>query len=248
MATQTGILGLQGTVGGLVFAKDGTVRQKPASNKAAFSSSASMARTRENAGEFGRAASGGKLLRDSLRVLIAAASDSQMVSRLTQLMRSIIGMDTTNGRGERVVDKTNIAELLGFNFNLGAGIGQCLFFQYGIAQAGANVTMTIPALNPATDIVAPQGATHFELLYGTASLDFENYLYEVGTVAAPLGILALNSAPLANKALVAAFPAAPAASNVVVGVVGINFYQSVNGQMYPLNNNATNPLAIEFVA
>jgi hypothetical protein len=248
MDTQTGILGLQGTVGGLVFAKNGTVRQKPASNKAAFSSSSSMARTRENAGEFGRAASGGKLLRDSFRVLIAAASDSQMVSRLTQMMCSIIGMDTTNGRGERVIDKSNIDELLGFNFNQGAGIGQSLFCQYGIAQAGANVTMTIAALNPATDIVAPQGATHFELLYGTASLDFGNYTYEVGTVAAPLGILALNSPALANQNLVAAFPAAPGASDVVVGVVGINFYQSVNGQMYPLNNNATNPLAVEFVA
>ena len=59
MASQTGILGLQGTVGGLVFAKDGLVCQKPASNKAAFTSSASLARTRENASEFGRAASAG---------------------------------------------------------------------------------------------------------------------------------------------------------------------------------------------
>ena len=248
MATQTGILGLQGTVGGLVFAKNGTVRQKPASNKAAFNSAASLARTRENASEFGRAASAGKLLRDSLRVLIAAASDSQMVSRLTQTMRSIIGLDDTNNRGERAIDKANIGELLGFNFNLGAGIGQSLFFQYGIAANGANVTMTIPALNPATDVVAPQGATHFELLYGTASLDFETGTYAVGTVAAPLGILALNSPAMANKALIAAFPAAPAATDVVVGVVGINYYQQVNGQMYPLNNNASNPLAVEFVA
>ena len=76
MASQNGILGSQGTVGGLVFAKNGTVRQKPASTKAAFTSSASPARTRENASEFGRAASGAKLIRDALRVLISAASDS----------------------------------------------------------------------------------------------------------------------------------------------------------------------------
>jgi hypothetical protein len=247
MASQNGILGLQGTVGGLVFAKDGSVRQKPASNKAAFTSSASLARTRENASEFGRAASGGKLIRDSLRVLIASASDSKMVSRLTQKVRELIGMDDTNNRGERVVDKANIAGLLGFNFNLGAGIGQSLFFQYGIAAAGSDVTMSIPALNPATDISAPQGATHFELLYGAASLDFETGTYQQGVVAAPLGVLALNSAPLANRDIVASFPGAPAATDVVVGVVGINFYQQLNGQMYPLNNNANNPLAIEFV-
>lgn len=248
MATQTGILGLQGTVGGLVFAKDGSVRQKPASNKAAFNSAASLARTRENASEFGRAASAGKLLRDSLRVLIAAASDSRMVSRLTQTMRTIIGMDEANDRGERAIDKDNIGELMGFNFNQGAGIGQALFFQYAVTGAGSDVTMSIPALNPATDVVAPQGATHFELLYGAASLNFETGTYQVATVAAPLGIIALNSAALANKSLVASFPVAPTADEVVVGVVGINYYQQLNGKNYPLNNNATNPLAIEYVA
>jgi hypothetical protein len=78
MASQTGILGLQGTVGGLVFAKDGSVRQKPASNKAAFATAASLARTRENAAEFGLSAKYSKLLRDSLRVAINSASDSRV--------------------------------------------------------------------------------------------------------------------------------------------------------------------------
>ena len=68
MARQTGILGIQGTVGGLVFSKNGNISQKPQSNKAAFASAPSRARTRENAAEFGMAASYSKVLRDSLRV------------------------------------------------------------------------------------------------------------------------------------------------------------------------------------
>ncbi|NML65933.1 hypothetical protein HHL22_12020 [Hymenobacter sp. RP-2-7] len=248
MATQTGILGLKGTVGGLVFAKDGSVRQKPASNKAAFNSAASLARTRENASEFGRAAAAGKLLRDSLRVLIAAASDSRMVSRLTQAMRTIIGLDEANDRGERVVDADNARdELIGFNFNLGAGIGQTLFFQYGIAGSGADVTLSIPSLNPQTDIVAPQGATHFEVLYGVSAVNFEAGTFRVATVAQPLGVLALNSAALQNRDVVATLSTAPTADELVVGAVGINFYQMLNGKLYPLNNNSTNPLAIEYV-
>ena len=67
-------------------------------------------------------------------------------------------------------------------------------------------------------------------------------------VAAPLGILPVNSAALVKQAMVASFPVAPPAANLVVGVVGINFYQQVNGKFYPLNNNSTNPLAIEYVA
>ena len=67
-------------------------------------------------------------------------------------------------------------------------------------------------------------------------------------VAAPLGILPVNSAALVYQTMVASFPAASPAANLVVGVVGINFYQQVNGKFYPLNNNSTNPLAIEYVA
>ena len=234
MAQQTGILGLQGTVGGLVFRKDGSVAQKPASNKAKFMNSASMARTRENASEFGLAASYSKVLRDSLRVAIASASDSRVASRLTKAMREVIGLDDTNDRGQRVFDASNSAPLLGFNFNAGAG-------------NGADVTLSIPALNPASDIAAPQGTTHFEVVFAVSSLDMETLIFTNAVVAAPLGILAVNSPAQLNQAVVASLPAAPPAANLVVGVVGINFYQQVNGKFYPLNNS-TNPLAIEYVA
>lgn len=248
MAQQTGILGLRGTVGGLVFRKDGSVSQKPASNKAAFDSKASMARTRENASEFGLAAKYSKVLRDSLRVAIQAASDSRVASRLTKVMREVIALDDVNDRGLRVFDSNNSAPLLGFNFNDGAGIGQTMYFPYEVTGNGADVTMSIPSLNPATDVAAPQGATHFELVFAVASLDMEALNYTNAVVAAPLGVLPLNSAALANQALVASFAAAPAAAEMVVGVVGINFYQQINGKNYPLNNNSTNPLAIEYVA
>ena len=108
--------------------------------------------------------------------------------------------------------------------------------------------MSIPALNPASDIAAPQGTTHFEVVFAASSLDMETLTYTNGVVAVPLGILPVNSAALVNQAMVASFPTAPPAANLVVGVVGINFYQQVNGKFYPLNNNSTNPLAIEYVA
>jgi len=248
MASQTGILGLQGTVGGLVFAKDGSVRQKPASNKTAFASSASLARTRENAAEFGLSAKYGKLLRDSLRVAVSAASDSRVASRLTKAMREVIGLDDTNDRGQRVFDSSNSAPLLGFNFNAGAGIGQTMYFPFQVTGDAADVTLSIPALNPASDIAAPQGTTHFEVVFAASSLDMETLTFTNAVVAAPLGILAVNSVALVNQVVAASFPTAPPAANLVVGVVGINFYQQVNGKFYPLNNNSTNPLAIEYVA
>ena len=248
MARQTGIIGIQGTVGGLVFSKNGNISQKPQGDKAAFANAPSRARTRENAAEFGLAAKYSKLLRDSLRVAIASASDSQLAARLTKVMREVLGLDDTNDRGQRVFDAGNSAPLLGFNFNAGAGIGQTMYFPYEVGGAGADVTMSIPALNPASDIAAPQGATHFEVVFAASDLDMETLTFTNAVVAAPLGILPINSAPLANQAVVASFPAAPAAASLVVGVVGINFYQQINGKFYALNNNSTNPLAIEYVA
>ena len=249
MASQTGILGLQGTVGGLVFAKDGSVRQKPASNKAAFASSASLARTRENAAEFGLSAKYSKLLRDSLRVAIASASDSRVALAPDARRCAPSSASTTRTTGASACSTRRTRPRCSASTSTpGAGIGQTMYFPYEVTGAGADVTMSIPALNPASDIAAPQGATHFEVVFAASDLDMETLTYTNGVVAAPLGILPLNGAPLVNQTVVASFPAAPAAANLVVGVVGINFYQQINGKFYPLNNNSTNPLAIEYVA
>ena len=246
MASQNGILGLQGTVGGLVFARNGTVRQKQASNKAAFNTSASLARTRENASEFGRAGTAGKLIRTALRTLISTASDSLMVSRLTQKTRAIIGMDETNDRGARVMDKDNALELVGFDFNASASLGQVFFGAYTAAAAGADLTIGLPSLNGLTDVAAPQGATHFELVVASAAINFETGAIAQGVVAVPLGSLPLNGPVLVNQSIKASLPAAPTADDIVIGVLGVNFYQLLNGKQYPLHNNASNPLAIVY--
>ena len=246
MARQTGILGIQGTVGGLVFNRNGSISQKPQGNKAAFASAPSRARTRENASEFGTAASAGKLIRTALRTLISTASDSLMVSRLTQKTRAIIGMDETDDRGARVMDKDNALELMGFDFNASASLSQVFFGAYTAAAAGADLTIDLPSLNGLTDVAAPQGATHFELLLGSAAINFETGAIVQGAVAVPLGSLPLNGPVLTNQAIKATLPTAPTADDVVIGVLGVNFYQLLNGKQYPLHNNASNPLAIVY--
>ena len=123
-----------------------------------------------------------------------------------------------------------------------------MYFPCEVTGADADVTMSIPALNPGSDIATPQGATHFEIVFAASALDMEMKSFTNAVVAAPLGILPVNSLPLVNQSMVATFAAAPAAAELVVGVVGINFYQQINGKYYALNNNSTNPLAIEYVA
>ena len=190
--------------------------------------------------------SAGKLSRTALRTLISTASDSLVVARLTKLTRAIIGMDEANDRGARVLDKDNALELVGFDFNASASLSQVFFGSYTTAVAGADLTVSIASLNGLTDVAAPQGATHFELMLGSAAINFETGAISQGVVAVPLGSLPLNGPVLLNHSIKASLPVAPTADDVVIGVLGVNFYQLLNGKQYPLNNNASNPLAIVY--
>jgi hypothetical protein len=242
MGKLTGALQVTGTIGGITIDKNGNVRTKQASRKV------TQVRTLENNSEFGAAGSAGKLLRDALRSQLQSAKDSQVTGRLTKAMRSIVGLDTTADRGMRRVIAANSAELLGFTFNLAASLSQSFAAPYAISASGAGVTLSIPSLDPRIDVVAPQGATHFEVVFMAVSVNFLAKTYSVGSVASPLGALALSSAAQANVSQVATLPAAPGADDLVVGVMGMNYYQQINGKLYPLNNNASNPLAVVYTS
>jgi hypothetical protein len=248
MGKSTGLLGITGSIGNITIDKNGNARQKVGSNKSSFQGKDSMVRVRENASEFGAAGSAGKTIREALRSQIQNAKDSLATSRLTKVLTSIIKLDTTADRGMRQVIADNCASLLGFSFNAGAALGQSLFSPFSISAAGAGVTLSIPSLDPLLDVSAPTGATHFEVVFGAVSVDFAAKTYKVATVASPLGVLAMGSAAQTNVSQVATLPAAPSADELVIGVLGMNYYQRINGKNYPLNNNASNPLAVVYTS
>lgn len=248
MGKSTGLISFSGSVGNVTIDKKGNVRQKPQSNKSKFDSAASMVRTRENASEFGLAASAGKMLRESLRVQLSSASDSLLTGRITKAMRAIIGLDTTQPRGSRRPLAANGGVLSGLNFNIGASLGQSLQAPFSIAAQGAGVTLSIPGLDPRIDVNAPQGATHYRILYAAVALDFAAMTYRIATVASPLGIQSLSAPAQVNITQVASFATATTADELVIAVVGMDYYQRLNGLDYPLNNNVTNPLAVVYTS
>jgi hypothetical protein len=105
MATQKGILKVKGTIGGITFyqTSDGyLVREKGGVDSSRIKKDPRFARTRENMEEFKSASHAGKLLRDSVRGLMAYASDKRVTSRLTQIMSHVLKCDSINLRGYRV--------------------------------------------------------------------------------------------------------------------------------------------------
>jgi len=245
MARQKSILKLQGTIGGISFykSKDGYLaREKGGVDASRIANDPGFARTRENGAEFANAASAGKLLRDSVRVLGKAASDGRVTARLTQIMAQIKNMDDANARGERSAAEgmaKDEAKLLlkGFNFNVNAILGAVLYKPYQVDSETGEIS--IAALSPQNDISLPIGATHVILKSGFASINFLTGEAEM-TVSASLRI--------ATNAVAQAVSLKPATTPAVEGtnffLLSIDFIQSVNNADYSLNNNSYNVLAI----
>jgi hypothetical protein len=246
MAQQKSILKLKGTIGGVTFYKsknDGYLaREKGGVDAERIANDPGFARTRENGAEFANAATAGKLLRDSVRVLGKSASDGRVTARLTQIMAQIKNMDEANARGERsAAEGMSKAEakllLKGFNFNINSVLGAVLYKPLEVNMETGEIK--VAALSPQDDISLPQGATHVILKSGFASINFLTGEAEM-TVSASLRI--------ATNAVAQAVSLKPATAPAVEGtnffLLSIDFVQSVNNADYSLNNNSFNVLAI----
>lgn len=245
MAKQKGIIKLEGTVGDITFykSKDGYVaKEKSGPSAERIATDPAFQRTRENGQEFGRAGKAGKVLRNAIRSLIQNAADSKAVSRLTKEMMKVVKADVTSGRGLRNVIDGETELLQGFDFNINAKLGTTLYAPYTtvIDRAAGTLTLNIPPFKPADMIVAPSGATHFKIVSGGSEIDIEKEV---------------SASDIHESAVLAWDNNATAAMDVVHNVtansthplflvLGIQFFQEVNGEKYPLKNGAFNALNV----
>lgn len=89
-------------------------------------------------------------------------------------------------------------------------------------------------------IAAPGGSTHYKIISAGVEVDFENETYVVDsqdTAIQPWDATATAVISLANAVTAAS-------THPLFLALGIEFYQEVNGQMYPLKNGAYNALAL----
>jgi hypothetical protein len=245
MARQKGIIKLKGTIGDITFYKtqDGHLaREKGGIEASRIASDPAFQRTRENGSEFGRAGKAGKLLRTALRPLLLNSADGRMVSRLTQTMVKVIQADLVSERGLRNVIDGEAEMLFGFEFNIRGKLGTSLYapFVGVIDRVTGDVNVDLASFIPANMIAAPSGTTHFKIISAGAEVDFEAETYVVST--SETAILPWDGT--ATSAISQTNAVTPASTKPLFLALGIEFYQEVNGQMYPLKNGAFNPLAL----
>ena len=245
MARQKGIIKLKGTIGDITFYKtqDGHLaREKGGIDASRIANDPAFQRTRENGSEFSRAGKAGKLMRIAFRGALLKAADGRMVSRLTQRMIKVIQADSTSDRGMRNVIDGEAELLFGFEFNIRGKLGTSLFAPYvaEIDRVAGEIKVDLPAFIPTNMIAAPTGTTHFKIISAGAEIDFEAETFVVGN--SETAILPWTPAPTVAISQVNAVTAA--STKPLFLVLGVEFYQEINAQMYPLKNGAFNPLAV----
>ena len=245
MAKQAGIIKLKGTIEDISFYKtaDGHLaRAKGGVDSDKIKHSAAFARTRENNSEFGRAGQGGKLIRTALRSLMQKAKDRRVVSRLTTLLLAIIKTDAVNSRGNRSLVEGNLAMLEDFDFNINGKLGTTFFGQFipSFDRVTGDATIALEAITATEQIGAPSGTTHFKLAMGVAELDFPNKTFSYNEM--DMGVLPYDNSVVAAANLTASVN--PNSTLPVIMVMGIEFYQEVNGEYYSLKNGSFNALNV----
>src|SRR5690606_7682758 len=126
--------------------------------------------------------------------------------------------------------------------NESAPLGTTLYSDYNASfdRTSGQATLNMAAYNPAVRIAAPTGTSHFRIALGATALDFSNMQF--GFETSDTGILAYDPVELPASSLTVNLP--PASLLPIVQVVGIEFFQMVNGEFYPLKNGANNALSI----
>lgn len=236
MAKQGGIIPFVGTLGGINFYY---LNGKPVARKAgggfngkAIKNKASMQRVRENSSEFGNCSRVNKVFREALRPFYKAYKFTFFHSRLMGLFTKLKDLDTINKRGERsvgqgVVHAEGLPLLKRFDYTPDCDVHRVLPFDYAVNANTFELTISEFNINRVGFI---SGATHIGLTYGVLDFNFDSLDYEMHL--AP--ILILNK-DFATASVTLMPDTLPSGVGNVLCVLGVRFYQEVDGELYLLN-------------
>jgi hypothetical protein len=113
-------------------------------------------------------------------------------------------------------------------------------FQTVINPVSGIILLTLNSFRPITDIKVPTGTTHFKILFGAAALNFETIKFLFSHKDS--GILSYDGNAVSIDTIF--IKLSPNLSWPIFLVLGIEFYQEVNGAYYSLEDGAFNALGI----
>ena len=202
-----------------------------------------MQRVRENGSEFGDCSRVNKMYRQALRPFYNNHKFTFFHSRLMTLFTGLKALDTENPRGERRVAKGVATDagkqlLRNFNYTPDCVIGQVLPFESNMDWT--TYTFLFPKLYmDRVSFIA--GATHVAIQFGVLDFNFETMAYQLH-MADPQ----MLPKDFAGTSLSIMPSTLPAGLGIQLAILGIRYFQEVDGEMYVLH--AQNGVGIGVVA
>ncbi len=264
MAEQSGIVRIKGKIGNLSFYQGNNkdlVKTATGPSKERIMTDPKYIRTRENLSEFGGSAHIGKAFRTGLSETINVMKGKYMAGRVTGMFKRVCN-NGSGIRGERTFEIVpNTFIFTGFNFNKSKILSSIFSPPYSYtANVGRNETvLLIPDFNISDYVYAPTGATHFRLANSTSILS--NYLYSTThkkynptdptidglNIVQYSGYIPVSGMVGSTTTITSTIVGAPIMTLTagLMGCIGIEFFQFVNGNYYLLN--AENAMRIDNV-
>lgn len=230
MARQTGIIKLTGTLNGInLYTRQGKALARKAGggfNSHDIKHKPSMKRVRENSSEFGRCSRTKKHFNRALRPFLCHHKDTTLHGRLMRLFTSLKKLDSVHERGQRQLAEgihtpMGIQLLKDFNFTPSCRVSSHLLAN--VTYNSAQRILHIASLN-IKSLPFASGATHMALTLGVLHFDFFTNRYEL-SVSTPAYI---DKTQQDSDVYLQA--AAPALSGTCIAVMGVKFYQEVQGR------------------
>ncbi|WP_233592285.1 hypothetical protein [Flavobacterium sp. RSP15] len=109
-----------------------------------------------------------------------------------------------------------------------------------IDRVTGEITVDLASFIPANMIAAPSGTTHFKIISAGAEINFEAETFVVAS--SETAILPWDMTPMV--AINHLNPVTPNSVSPLFLALGVEYYQEVNGRMYPLKNGSYNPLSL----
>lgn len=247
MAKQVGIFPIQGALENVSFYKSEEgfmVRKKGGVSKERIMSDPAYVRTRENINQFGLNAKAGKIIRNAIPSLLKKGKDPRVSSRLSKVMGDIAKQDHVSARGKKLVSVAadapeGLSLLKGFNFNKKAILQTVLDapIDFDVNSGVVKISNFIPEEN----LTTPQGASHVGFRSGFSSINFGTGLS--ATVYSPKVQLPIDLIMTDVNLNPPSVPDTGSGQKKML-VLLVEFFQEMDGVLYPLSNGAFNSLNI----
>ena len=192
--------------------------------------------------EFGRAGKAVKLFRHAIRTLITQARDTYTSGRLLKAMLEVIHTDSVSDKGKRKVSMGNVLLLKGFDFNIDSRF-ESLFqapFTSSIDRTTGIMQIDIAPFDSMDMMQHPFGATHFKFISSGCEIDFKNEITKEDNQTS--GYYAIDH--VLTPAVSLTHNVTPDSSLPLFHLLGVQYFELVNGKYEVIKAKAFNPPAI----